>query len=390
MFVLFIGATMLGMSLRTPMWMDEYCFYRLSLGLPGYSATSDWFFKDRLATLSPSIDWSKTGFDRDETFKLVYDTPVYPHTPLVPILMSPIVKGLNLLADYNIIPHIEDELGYTYAATQDMDEFLRLRAEVITNVLRAITITTIMVSLYLIYKIMEKKIGKDALFFGLPVAASVMMLYGAFLIYWDVFMMFFFVLTLYMMECKPESKWKYVTACCLVNTKMFLGVAFLFPLFVQQFQNDIKTGWKWPLPGWKMALPILSLIPFYVYSLFIVGDPLFFWNHYTAQIPLHDFIYTINSFDGYLKLLVNLGVPFYLPMTVPILWYSKKYPAYATFWVMSMVYAWATGLGITHTSTMIYSGALVFPLVAYEWNLMEKFRVVAAKINGGLKKVGLA
>jgi hypothetical protein len=210
------------------------------------------------------------------------------------------------------------------------------------------------------------------LFFAIPIATGVMMLYGAFLFYWDVFMMFFFALTLYLMEVKPNSKWKYVTACCLVNTKMFLGIAFLFPLFLKAFFDGLKTGWKFPLPGWKMALPILSIIPFYAYATYVTGDFLYFWKHYSAQVPLHDFIYTLNSPLDYFLILLNLGMFWFVPMTAPIIFFIKKYPTYVVFWVMSMIYAWATGLGITHTATMIYSGSLVFPLVAYEFKLKDR------------------
>lgn len=372
--IILFGAVMFGMSWRTPMWMDEYCFYRLSLGLPSYSMNDDIFFKDRPAMLFPNIDWESRGLNREAMFELVYDTPVYPHTPLTVIIVSPLVKGLDYLADQKIIPHIEDEPGYLVGAAKDPLLFASMRAEFITNILRFISIFFSMATLWLIFKILEKKIGKPALFFAVPIATSIMMLYGAYLFYWDVFMMFFFALTLYIMEAHPTSKWEYVTACCLVNTKMFLGIAFLFPLFLKAAFDDYKLkGFTFPLfPGWKMALPILSIIPFYAYSIYILGDPLYFWKHYQAQVPLHDFIYTLNSPFDYFLILLNLGMFWFVPMTAPIILFIKKYPAYVMFWIMSMVYAWATGLGITHTATMVYSGALVFPLVAHEFHLYEK------------------
>lgn len=383
MMVLFFGATMLGMSLRTPMWMDEYCFYRLSLGLPDYAMNADIFFEDRPAMLAPNIDWDSRGIDRDKMFRLVYDTPIYSHTPLAPILMWPVVKGLDILADYEIIPHIEEETGYTYQATKDIKEFMKLRAEIITNILRAITITLCCVTLWLIFKIMEKKIGKrGALFFGIPVGACTMMMYGAYLFYWDAFMMFFFVLTLYFMEVKPDSKWKYVTACCLVNTKMFLGIAFLFPLFVKAFIEDYKkSGWVWPIPGYKMALPILSIIPFYIAIVLVTHDPLSVVTRYLAQVPLHDFIYSLNGWKEWVNILTTLGMQFFVPMTVPIVFYIKKYPEYVIFLAMTLVYAWSTGLGITHVSSMVYSGALVFPLVAHEWRLLDKTMKLYRKLK---------
>lgn len=379
MLVLFFGAIMWGMSFRTPMWMDEYVFYKLALNFPDYAATSDWFFVDRPAMLSPNINWEEKGFDRREMFSIVYDTPIYPHTPLMPIIFSPLVKGLNFLADNEVLPHIEEETGYPADASNNPVAFQAMKAEVITNILRVISIVTVMLTLWLIYKIMEHKTGKSAFWFALPISTGVMMLYGAFLFYWDAFMMLFFVLTLYLMEVKPHSKWKYVTACCLVNTKMFLGIAFLFPLFVKASVDEIQTGWKWPIPGYKMALPILSIIPFYIATVIVTGNPIYLYEHYIAQVPIHDFIYTLNSTKDYLIILFNLGMYWFIPMTLPVVYYIKKYPAYVIFWAMSMFYAWATGLGITHTSTMVYSGALVVPLLVHEWGIVEKAKGLVGK-----------
>jgi len=103
--VLFVSV-MLVFSKNTPMWMDEYVFYRLSMGLPDYSTSSDWLFVDRPSTINPMDTWEgKTDlpFDRDYSLRWIYDNKVYSHTPLAPILVYPAVKTLDWLADINII-----------------------------------------------------------------------------------------------------------------------------------------------------------------------------------------------------------------------------------------------------------------------------------------------
>src|SRR5450759_3891000 len=319
--------------------------------------------------LSLTQYWDADWFDIRAALSSTYNSPIYPHTPLATIIVWPLVKTVNILVDYNIIPHLEQQPGLSPDVTTNPEALASLKAETATIILRCVSIVLAMTSFWLIYKVLLTMIGKYALFFALPIAGSTSLLSGAMFFYWDVFMAFFFVLTLYLMVCHPHSKWKYVTACCLVNTKMFLGIAFLFPLFVQEFVDDYKTGWKWPIPGWKMALPALSIIPFYIATIVVTHDPFYVIGHYTAQMPQHDFIYAITSLKDYVVMCWNLGMFWYVPMTIPILFYFKKYPALASFWLIVFVYGWATGMGMTHLSNLLYSGALVFPLVAYEFHL---------------------
>jgi len=319
-------------------------------------------FLEDVTKVGRLFDWKE--LDREETFSIVYDTPIYTHTPLTVMLVSPLVKGLNYLADSEVIPHIEEEPGYTGTTKA---EIASLKTETMTRILRLIPMGLFAVALWLIFRMMRYKIGNNAYLFTLPVAVSVMMLIGNYLFYWDAFMMFFFVLTLYLMEMKPNSKWKYVTACALVNTKIFLGVLFLLPLVIKAVVSDRRNGWV-------MILPALSLLPFYLATIAVTGDPFYILTHYLNQTATHNFVYTLWAWPEGLMLITMLGTPFFLVMTAPILRYFKKYPEYATYWIVTMMYAWGTGLGITHASSMVYAGALTFPLVANEWGLVGKLR----------------
>ncbi len=250
------------------------------------------------------------------------------------------------MADKGIIPHIED--GYD-----------KNKGEVITVILRLITIGLFAASMYLIFKLLWLKVGNYAYLFSIVPAASSMLLSGAMLFYWDAFMVFFFVLTLYLMETRPNSKWQYVTACCLVNTKIFVGIAFLLPLF---------------LKNKKIALTALAIVPFWLATWVVIGEPFYLGTHYLVQRGVHDYVYTVWVANGLWNYMWNLGVPFFAILTVPILIYFWEYPVYVAFWLVATFYAWASGLGLTHLSTAVYIGALSFPIVAYKLRLIDRVK----------------
>ena len=118
-------------AFRTPMWMDEYVFYRLSSDLPHYSTTSDWFYVDRPDVLNPSVTWedkSSVVIDKRASFDWIYNNPVYLHDPLAPALVYPLVKTLNVMADKGIIQHIEAQPGYaSVSKTLTSDEKNKVR-----------------------------------------------------------------------------------------------------------------------------------------------------------------------------------------------------------------------------------------------------------------------
>lgn len=360
--IIFMVAIMIGAALRSPIWMDEYIFYRLSSGLPDYSTSADWIFEDRPELLIPSVDWE--DLDRKEAFTIAYETPVFPHTPLPAILAWPVVRTLDLLADKGVIDHIEGSYNES-------------SAETITFVLRLIPIALFAVSMWMIHKMLKARVGLSAYCLSMPIAASLLILFGTYMFYWDAFLSFFFILTLYLMETKPNSKWQYLAACCLVNTKMFIGIFFLIPLIVK----GLKQGsWK---GGLKMALPALSILPFYITTVVVTHDPLYVFTHFLDQGYLWTYSYDITYLSSPMTAfatLWNLGMPFYLAMTVPILWYFKKYPVEATYWIVTMAYAWCAGAAYTHLPCLHYSGALVWPLIADKWHLVDRIR--RTKITG--------
>jgi hypothetical protein len=351
-----VAAILFGMSSKTPMWMDEYEMYRLSNELPNYSSTANFFLVDRPSTLALPINGSVDKVLM-QALQSVYNSPIYTHSPLVPILVSPVVKGLNWLADKGVIPHIEAQKGLTKCEI--------VPAEVMTQILRIIPIALFLLSLYLIFKMMYKKVGNHAYLMWIPILVGIVNFEGAFLFYWDIFMMFFLVLTLYIQEVHPDSKWKYVTACCLVNTKMWVGIAFLLPIII----IEIRRNWR---TSWKMMLTVLSIVPFWIATVVVTHDPIYLWSHYWATIPVHNYIYTLIKPSAYFGIFMTEGMYVYVAILVMLLLKFPKHLEYATFIIMAIVYEWGNTLTITYLPALLLSTALAMPIVSCEYNLIER------------------
>ncbi len=367
-------ALMIGNSTKTPMWMDEYYFYRLAGQFPNYSTSANWIFKDRPALLNTSIKWQENPNypNMDDALKLTYTTQVFQHTPLPVILMSPIVKLVDKMADDGVIQHLEAQPGIPEGGMDGKDVNI-LNAETITAILRIIPILMFAFAMYLIFKMLYKRIGKSAYYFTIPLITSVRLLTGIYFVYWDIFMMFFFVVAWYFIEMKPNSKWKYLFACCMINTKIFVPLLFLIPLVIKEWKDGgIKQAFK-------MCLTSLSIIPFWFYALYATGDFLYIWKHYTSGMYIHDWIYTLYSFTDVLLLFVSLGIFLLLLMTVPLFKYWKKYIDYLTFFVVAMIYAWGAGMGMTHMANLVFVGAMLLPLVVYEFNIIERLNGFLAR-----------
>lgn len=335
------GVTMIVNMLRVPMWQDEYVFYRITQELPSTATSADWFYKDNPKTLYPSDVWDTMGvhLDRPARFHLTYDTPMYVHIPLSNYLVYPLVKLVDFMADKGVFAHIEDN----QARGQPI--------ETMTIILRLVPIGLFLLSMWLIFKMMARKVGKYALLMVLPIVGSMRLLDGIPFFYWDSFMWFFFMLTLYLQD--KGSKWAYLTACCMVNTKITIGLLLLIPFIIKDR---------------KMILAAFSLAVYYIGTIVVTGDWLWIFKHLLSTTSNYNYTYVFWNNN----LILNLGLPIFALLTVPILYYAKKYPFYALTWVLSVAYAWGIGLSISKMSSMIYGGVLVFPLVAYEWKLYVK------------------
>jgi len=329
---------MYNQMIYVPMWQDEYVFYRITSQLPNLEVTTDWFYVDNPKTLTPS-----DGFpvDRKELFHIIYDMPIYMHSPLANYISYPIVRVVNLMADNGTLPRIENS------------NELHVQ-EPITLILRLVSIVLFCLSMWLIYKLLKRKIGDYAYLYSIPIFVSINLLGGIYNFYWDAFMLFFFVLTLYLMERK--SKWAYLTGCFLVNTKLVIGIALLIPLIIKNK---------------KMAFTLLSLIPFYIATVVVTHDPLYLIHHLFPQTSQYSWMYMFWTNN----IIWHNGLILFAILTIPIFYYAKKYPEYIATFVILLFYAFGLGVSLEKISSLLYIGALVFPLFIYELKLFPKIKM---------------
>ncbi len=201
---------------------DEYVFYRLSRQLPDMQTSVDWLFVDR-----PDLVLG----DRQLNIQL-YDIPIALHPPL---------------ANYLVWP---------FAQLTDSIQILRL-----------IPIILSLVTLWLTYLIVKRRLGNSLL--TLLVLSPILLFKevlaaGGTYFYYEAFMVFFLVLTIYLSD--KGSKWRYLSAAAMVLSKM-PGVLFLIPLVIKE-------------RNWKMLLPGIVLLPYYVATVVITGDPLYLLSHW--------------------------------------------------------------------------------------------------------------
>lgn len=352
--LVFIFGAIAGVSLwyseRTPMGMDEYLFYRLAGQAPDYSASKDWFYEDRPELIEDVREWE--DYDLDKALSTSYDSPIFRHSPLPVYIVAPLVKGLNFLADKGYINQVEDD-------------FALGQVEGITRILRLFMLGLSLFSFWLIYRLVKSKIGNYAFLAFVPIGVCYLILSGIATIYWDVFIMFFFVLTLYLMETKPNSKWWYLTACCLVNTKMYIGLLFLIPLI---------------LKNRKAALAALSIIPYWIATWCIIGDPFWLFTSYVAGSWTYPYVYSSVVLSGVWVLVADTNLWIYglLMITGLTLW--KQYPVYVVFWVLSIIVGLGLGMTFWTMSAMLYSGALLFPFIVHKLGI---FNFKSVKVGDG-------
>lgn len=333
----------------SPLWMDEYVFYRITSELPSTATSDSWLWVDNPKTTYNSDSWDKS-IDRHDAFARIYNTPIYVHIPIVNYIVYPFVKLANYLADNGIIEHIEDNQNYEQ------------NAETMTIGFRVIPLVLFIVTLWIVFLILQNKTGNYVYLYFAPLLASSAILTAVPYFYWDSFMWFFMVLTLYLQEKK--SKWVYVTGCLLVNTKITIGLLLLLPFIIKNR---------------KMVFCALSLVPFYLATVFINQDIFWIFTHLSGTTGAYSWVYSFWT-NNYIWV---FGIPFYAIITLPILFYFKKYPVYASLYLITIIYGWGLGIASTKMVGMLISGALVFPLWAYEFKLFDKLNnfITSRKIN---------
>ena len=214
---------------KQPIWADEYVFLKITDQLPKYSSTSKWLND---AEFSITAD--------TEIGQIAYEGEVWGHPPMGNLLVWPLTKAVG-----NFIERI-----WIY--------------RVFYGIIMLVTIG-------LLADVIRRKFGYLVASFALlPLLIAPSLLQAGIYVYHDAAMCLFLALSIWLIEVRPESKWKYVTATAMVLSKIYAGM-FLVPLALLYWNKN-----------WKVILCGLGLVPFLVYAWVVTGDPLYIVSHWSA------------------------------------------------------------------------------------------------------------
>jgi hypothetical protein len=345
-FIALIPQLLIGVNVN-PLWQDEYTFYRITQELPSTATSDTWFWIDNPKTTYNSEQYWPDYVDRHDIFSKIYNTPIYVHSPIWNYAMWPIVKFADWLADKGVVEHIETDQSRVQSA------------ETMTIGFRIIPIILFMVTMWFVFLILQRKVGNYAYFFSIPLFVSYVILNNVAFFYWDMFMWLLVVLTLYFQE--KNSKWAYLTGCLLVNTKLLIGILLLIPFMIKNK---------------KMVFCILSFVPYWIATGIVTGDIWWLYFHEKATVN-YGWLYSFLSMDT----LWLFNLPCYALVTLPIFFYAKKYALYCVLLVITIFYGWGCGISANKMQGMLISGALIFPIIAYEFNLIGKVGKLLEKLG---------
>ncbi len=256
----FIGILVM-FAVGYPIQTDEVVFYNITRDLPSYSATSEWA-NDRDLQALPKEYWDTA-----------YDIPVWHHPPLGPLIAWPLVK---------------------------------LGADVIA--LRGLMIVLFMVALWLIYRVIEPKVGLvRAVLCFFPIVALPYAMLGIAFVYHQIFMVVFLAWAIYLADRK--SSWVYVAAIALCWTK---AEAFIFLIPIALWAHN-----------WKIAICILSLTPYWIYSWLVTGNPLYLATHWVSVAPVMGNVWSVTVLSNISNYLLRSGLWLFLPLVIGAVWRTR-------------------------------------------------------------------
>lgn len=217
---------------RQPIWTDEYVFLKITSNLPDYSSTSNWL-----------SGYSEFNTDLDSKFyDAAYTTEVWGHPPMANIIMYPM--------------------------TQIADDFINQ-----IQTYRLVYGIFMLITVGLLADVIRRRFGYLIASIALvPMLLSQYLVMAGIYVYHDAAMCMFLALTIWIIEVKPKSRWKFVTAMAMVLTKIY-AVAFIIPLALLYYgvnKNKMDMG--------RILACSLALIPFLIYQWALTGELLYIFT----------------------------------------------------------------------------------------------------------------
>lgn len=249
---------------KQPIWADEYVFLKITDELPKYSSTSEWL-----------NDYKFSIRQESEMSIVAYETEVWGHPPMANIIVYPLVKTVG--------------------------EFVER-----IWVYRLFYAVLMLVTVGLIVDVIRRKFGWLVTSFTmLPVVISQYLVMAGIYVYHDGVMCLFLALSIWLIEVKPESKWKYATGTAVVLTKIY-ATAFLLPLALLYYKKN-----------WKMILCGFGLVPFLTYQWIVTGNPTYiFSEHWTLSNQWNWETFRVIVLPNIWSYVVDWGLYIHVPLVI--------------------------------------------------------------------------
>lgn len=280
---------------------DEYYFTRITMNLPNYSTSSSWVRVDR-----PDLHWEE-DYMPDKIFEDAYEKLIWVHPPMAHILAWPYVKLVS--------PDYEENWQYL---------------KILPTILFGLSLT-------FVYLTLRKRFEGWKILIGfMPISLLYTGLHGVPYLYYDGFMVFMLTLTIYLIS--RGSKFKYLTACLLFLTKT-PAIAFAIPLLFMDNRN------------FKMLLPMLSVLPYYIMTWVVSGDMLYIPHHWMIMQEYTQFHYEHFILANILDSILYSGIYIFAPIVGLAAYRVIKNLSYYNFGIIALG---AIGAGLTGWAIIPY------------------------------------
>ena len=256
---------------KQPIWADEYIFLRITNNLPEYSSDKEWL-----------NDYNGYSIDLDnKLYDFAYTAKVWGHPPAANLLALPIVK---IVGDFN-------NSIWVY---------------------RLLYVFLMLITVGLLIDVIRRRFGYAVASFALiPMLLSQHLIMAGIYVYHDAAMCLFLALTIWIIEVKPKSKWKFVAASAMVLTKIY-AVAFILPLALLYYNvNKDKADM------YRMFACALSLGLFLIYQWIVTGQMLYiFTEHWLLSNSWNWETFRVITLPNIWAIVFDWGLYIHFPLVI--------------------------------------------------------------------------
>ena len=310
-------------------WMgnDEYFFYRTTMNLPHLATTGGWLTED----VAPNAQ----GVDRPAVylFDQAYTTPIWIH----PLIVNYIAYPIAMLFD-DVVEQIQ---------------WLRLVDVVII-------ILTVVLFLDIIRRRTNPYIAAISV---LPMMVGKLLLANGIMFYNDLFMWFFFALTMWVITVRPHTKWiillASVTALCKINAPLLLAPILLYQYYLTKDKTVIaRVG----------IISVVAVLGYMTFQAIVAGDALYVLHHWGRLSSNANLNITANVLPHLWIYVFSWGLWVSIPLLVAgtVLAIKRKikvFYGFVAFGVIALLYGFGWGSFAYHVFPVMYASMFMIPVI---------------------------